>query len=225
MDTTIARPRPAHQNEPFRRCHNITTLLRKVLMPGVESGPDEVNGVGAACEKPSESPDAGSAIRGHRNTRSSALSCCFLGEFARSSIPCAGPWFATPSGCCLQRAQRLERSILPRRLRARHETGIEPRCGIRHPSIMGTDEDTVSASHWRPGEIVIIGLSTDGRGGEIRTPDPLFPKQMRYQAALRPDDQRSSDLFLKRKGLSRKARQQFRGRSLDASWCRRPRSR
>ncbi len=25
-----------------------------------------------------------------------------------------------------------------------------------------------------------------GRGGEIRTPDPLFPKQMRYQAALRP---------------------------------------
>ncbi len=28
----------------------------------------------------------------------------------------------------------------------------------------------------------------DGRGGGIRTPDPLLPKQMRYQAALRPDD-------------------------------------
>lgn len=27
----------------------------------------------------------------------------------------------------------------------------------------------------------------DGRGREIRTPDPLFPKQMRYQAALLPD--------------------------------------
>ena len=26
-----------------------------------------------------------------------------------------------------------------------------------------------------------------GRGGEIRTPDPLLPKQMRYQAALHPD--------------------------------------
>ena len=26
-----------------------------------------------------------------------------------------------------------------------------------------------------------------GRGGGIRTPDPLLPKQMRYQAALRPD--------------------------------------
>ena len=26
-----------------------------------------------------------------------------------------------------------------------------------------------------------------GRGGEIRTPDPLLPKQMRYQAALRPE--------------------------------------
>ncbi len=26
-----------------------------------------------------------------------------------------------------------------------------------------------------------------GRGGEIRTPDPLVPNQMRYQTALRPD--------------------------------------
>ena len=28
-----------------------------------------------------------------------------------------------------------------------------------------------------------------GRGGGIRTPDPLLPKQMRYQTALRPDIQ------------------------------------
>jgi hypothetical protein len=28
-----------------------------------------------------------------------------------------------------------------------------------------------------------------GRGGEIRTPDPLRPRQVRYQAALRPDMQ------------------------------------
>ena len=27
----------------------------------------------------------------------------------------------------------------------------------------------------------------DGRGGPIRTDDPLLPKQMRYQAAPRPD--------------------------------------
>ncbi len=26
-----------------------------------------------------------------------------------------------------------------------------------------------------------------GRGGEIRTPDPLHPMQVRYQAALRPE--------------------------------------
>jgi hypothetical protein len=26
-----------------------------------------------------------------------------------------------------------------------------------------------------------------GRGGEIRTHDPLYPKQVRYQTALRPD--------------------------------------
>ena len=29
--------------------------------------------------------------------------------------------------------------------------------------------------------------SLNGRGGVIRTPDPLVPNQMRYQAALRPD--------------------------------------
>ena len=31
------------------------------------------------------------------------------------------------------------------------------------------------------------GSRNVGRGGGIRTPDPLLPKQMRYQAALRPD--------------------------------------
>ncbi len=30
-------------------------------------------------------------------------------------------------------------------------------------------------------------MAYDGRGGGIRTPDPLLPKQMRYQTALRPD--------------------------------------
>ena len=30
-------------------------------------------------------------------------------------------------------------------------------------------------------------LTENGRGGGIRTPDPLLPKQMRYQTALRPD--------------------------------------
>ena len=30
-----------------------------------------------------------------------------------------------------------------------------------------------------------------GRGGQIRTDDPLLPKQMRYQAALRPDSLQS----------------------------------
>ena len=32
-----------------------------------------------------------------------------------------------------------------------------------------------------------MGKGLDGRGGGIRTPGPLLPKQMRYQAALRPD--------------------------------------
>jgi hypothetical protein len=33
-------------------------------------------------------------------------------------------------------------------------------------------------------------LDSNGRGGGIRTPDPLLPKQMRYQTALRPDNRR-----------------------------------
>ena len=30
-------------------------------------------------------------------------------------------------------------------------------------------------------------IGDDGRGGEIRTHDPLYPKQVRYQTAPRPD--------------------------------------
>ena len=30
-------------------------------------------------------------------------------------------------------------------------------------------------------------MREDGRGGEIRTHDPLYPKQVRYQTAPRPD--------------------------------------
>jgi hypothetical protein len=30
-------------------------------------------------------------------------------------------------------------------------------------------------------------LTENGRSGEIRTPDPLLPKQLRYQAALHSD--------------------------------------
>ena len=35
----------------------------------------------------------------------------------------------------------------------------------------------------RPGPVCLIG-----RGGGIRTRDPLHPMQVRYQAALRPDE-------------------------------------
>jgi hypothetical protein len=33
-------------------------------------------------------------------------------------------------------------------------------------------------------------IDFNGRGGGIRTPDPLLPKQMRYQTALRPDSKK-----------------------------------
>jgi hypothetical protein len=37
----------------------------------------------------------------------------------------------------------------------------------------------------KKGPAKVIG--GDGRGGEIRTHDPLYPKQVRYQTAPRPD--------------------------------------
>ena len=39
-----------------------------------------------------------------------------------------------------------------------------------------------------PGTANAIESGTeDGRGGEIRTHDPLYPKQVRYQTAPRPE--------------------------------------
>ncbi len=39
------------------------------------------------------------------------------------------------------------------------------------------------------------GLDFNGRSGGIRTRDPLLPKQMRYQAALRSDNSHSTPTF------------------------------
>ena len=51
--------------------------------------------------------------------------------------------------------------------------GLEGRCSIRL---------SYGRSYVRPAE-----TSEPGRGREIRTPDPLLPKQMRYQTAPCPD--------------------------------------
>src|ERR1035437_6345206 len=48
--------------------------------------------------------------------------------------------------------------------------------------------------YWMSSDVSRFDL---GRGGGIRTPDPLLPKQMRYQAALRPD----STLIVSRMGF------------------------
>ena len=56
----------------------------------------------------------------------------------------------------------------------------------RRPDFERVANTTFSAAVAGPARCFVN--SVDGRGGEIRTPDPLFPKQMRYQAALRPDE-------------------------------------
>jgi hypothetical protein len=56
--------------------------------------------------------------------------------------------------------------------------------------------DGILARHRMPAKVdagvkseisFLISIVYVGRGGGIRTPDPLLPKQMRYQTALRPD--------------------------------------
>ena len=59
--------------------------------------------------------------------------------------------------------------------------GLEGRCSIQLSYGHSTVRiDQITFYHSRQALI-------DGRGGEIRTPDPLDPNQMRYQAALHPE--------------------------------------
>ncbi len=43
---------------------------------------------------------------------------------------------------------------------------------------------------------MLKALNPGGRGGEIRTPDILLPKQARYQTALRPDYEKSKRISI-----------------------------
>ena len=52
--------------------------------------------------------------------------------------------------------------------------GLEGRCSIR--------------LSYRRIQTLFIGSLLNGRGRGIRTPDPLLPKQMRYQTALFPEN-------------------------------------
>src|SRR5215510_3739222 len=47
-------------------------------------------------------------------------------------------------------------------------------------------------------------VSKNGRGGRIRTGGPLRPRQVRYQAALRPDLQRSYQNVTRRRRIRRR---------------------
>ena len=48
-----------------------------------------------------------------------------------------------------------------------------------------TDTRRPGCGNAGPGLRWMDGCMVTGRSGEIRTPDPLLPKQVRYQAALR----------------------------------------
>ncbi len=80
-------------------------------------------------------------------------------------------------------------------------------------------------------------IDSIGRGGAIRTPDPLRPRQVRYQAALRPDISTflilghllsfrkfrvvSTSLVVRNNSICHQAASFFR----PYSWCKPPRTR
>ncbi len=61
--------------------------------------------------------------------------------------------------------------------------GLEGRCSIR----LSYGRKLRGCWDTSPTGTTTSTAKTTGRGGGIRTHDPLLPKQMRYQAALRPE--------------------------------------
>ncbi len=78
--------------------------------------------------------------------------------------------------------------------RVLHIASILIACSLRRPTATKSTTVDFAASFRRPHLFDSIG-----RGGAIRTPDPLRPRQVRYQAALRPDNY----CFLDSKPLSK----------------------
>ena len=76
--------------------------------------------------------------------------------------------------------------------------------GTKNGGILGTLQgqygDKLMSQRRKKAHSVSVGLFCNsliylilfGRGERIRTSDPLLPKQMRYQTALRPDEARHS---------------------------------
>tara|TARA_R110002020_G_scaffold21450_2_gene72849 strand:- start:4267 stop:4497 length:231 start_codon:yes stop_codon:yes gene_type:complete len=67
--------------------------------------------------------------------------------------------------------------------------------GLLRTALPLNDDATPRSMAAFPNSNIFKGLN--GRSGEIRTPDPLVPNQMRYQAALRSDalNLKASGLF------------------------------
>ncbi len=79
-------------------------------------------------------------------------------------------------------AQRLRRVLLSTGFRA--DGGLTGSYRARYEIESRTKPRMLAMLRW--GQVNNLLIFT-GRGGGIRTPDPLLPKQMRYQTALRPD--------------------------------------
>ena len=69
-----------------------------------------------------------------------------------------------------------------------HDSGEKAKLLRMMCSNFSVDGLTVTPAYRYPFDLIFKRPRREnGRGGGIRTPDPLLPKQMRYQTALRPD--------------------------------------
>ena len=104
-------------------------------------------------------------------------------------------WFGTPGGSRTPDLEIRSLPLYPAELRARMTSNLQACAAKRYGTCddaecqwSGRRDSNPQQSAWKADALPIeLRPQKNGRADRIRTCDPLLPKQMRYQAALRPD--------------------------------------
>ena len=103
-------------------------------------------------------------------------------------------WCGTPGGIRTPDLEIRSLPLYPTELRARKTSHLKACAAKRYATFgdvgcqwSGRRDSNPQQSAWKADALPIELRPQIGRADRIRTCDPLLPKQMRYQAALRPD--------------------------------------
>ena len=103
-------------------------------------------------------------------------------------------WLGTPGGIRTPDLEIRSLPLYPAELRARETSSLRGCAAKRYGTCddvgcqwSGRRDSNPQQSAWKADALPIELRPQSGRADRIRTCDPLLPKQMRYQAALRPD--------------------------------------